>query len=255
MKIITWNVNGVRAVYGKGFLDWLAPSQADVVFLQETKAHQEQLSPELISPPGYQSAWFSAQKKGYSSVCAYYQKKPDEIQKGIGVDEYDAEGRSITLFYGKTALIGAYFPNSQDLGARLPYKLGFCNAMLAYCAALRKKGYGIMLCGDYNIAHRPIDLARPDENENNAGYLPEEREWMTEFLSKGYVDCFREIHGDVTKHYTWWTFRANARARNVGWRIDYTNVSDNLKGKVKDCRIHPDVMGSDHCPVSLVLAD
>ncbi|MDL5053131.1 exodeoxyribonuclease III [Oscillatoria laete-virens NRMC-F 0139] len=255
MKIVTWNVNGIRAAHGKGFLNWLDDSDADVVFLQETKIQENQLPEELVSPGDYQSAWFSAERKGYSSVAAYFREKPDRIEKGMGAPEYDCEGRSITVFFGKLALIGAYFPNSQDLGARLSYKIGFNDAILAYCDKLRGAGYEIVLTGDYNVAHRPIDLARPDENEKNAGYLPEERAWMTKFLSSGYVDSFRHLHGDIPAQYSWWTFRANARARNVGWRIDYTNVSAGLTARLKACDIHPDVMGSDHCPVSLALAD
>ncbi|MDX2225658.1 MAG: exodeoxyribonuclease III [Verrucomicrobiae bacterium] len=255
MKIYTWNVNGIRAAREKGFLDWLGESRADVVFLQETKIQPDQLDPALSHPPGYGSEWFSAQKKGYSSVAAYFKKEPDEIQKGMGVAEYDAEGRSITLFYGKLALIGAYFPNSQEGGARLDYKIGFCEALYRYCAALRKKGNQIMLCGDYNIAHREIDLARPRENERNAGYLPEERAWYTGFLEGGYVDAFRHLHGDKPHQYTWWTFRAGARARNIGWRIDYTNVSADLAPRTVACEIHPGVKGSDHCPVSIELRE
>lgn len=255
MKITTWNVNGIRAARGKGFLDWLSESGSDVVFLQETKIQENQLPEDLIEPGDYQSAWFSAVKKGYSSVGVYFREKPDKIEKGMGIPEYDVEGRSISVFYDKLVFIGAYFPNSQDLGARLHYKIGFNDAILSYCDKLRGQGYEIVLTGDYNVAHRPVDLARPSENEKNAGYLPEERQWMDKFLSAGYVDSFRYMHGDIPAQYSWWTFRANARARNVGWRIDYTNVSEDLSGRIKACDIHPNVMGSDHCPVNLVLAD
>ncbi len=253
MKIVTWNVNGIRAAREKGFIDWLESSDADVLFIQETKIQENQLPDELIKTPTYYSSWFSAQKKGYSSVAVYFRETPDRIEKGLGVSDYDIEGRSITAFYGKIAMIGAYFPNSQELGARLKYKLGFNESMLLYCNQLQKEGYSIVLTGDFNVAHKPIDLARPSENEKNAGYLPEEREWMSYFLDSGYVDSFRYLHGDIPAQYSWWTFRANARARNVGWRIDYTNVSQDISGQIKACDIHQNVMGSDHCPVSLVI--
>ncbi|MCB0327585.1 MAG: exodeoxyribonuclease III [Bdellovibrionales bacterium] len=250
MKILSWNVNGIRAAEKKGFLDWLTKQKADFVCIQETKAHKEQLEEKLIHPASYESYWFSAQKKGYSSVACYTKSSPLEVHYGMGIEAFDIEGRVLSLEYSDFVLINAYFPNSQDLGKRLDYKLDFCQAMLHYCQEWRQKGKHIILCGDYNIAHKEIDLKRPQANQQSAGFLPEEREWMSQYLSHGYIDIFREFEPGPD-HYTWWSYRAGARPRNVGWRIDYFTCNPEMKDKLLSCTHQTKVMGSDHCPIEL----
>ncbi|MEZ4703908.1 MAG: exodeoxyribonuclease III [Bdellovibrionota bacterium] len=252
MKILSWNVNGIRAVQKKGFLDWFSAQDADIVCIQETKAHKEQLDEDLIHPQSYNSFWFSAEKKGYSSVATYCKKEPLNIHYGMNDKAFDIEGRTLTVEYKDFVVINAYFPNSQDLGKRLSYKIEFCNSMLEYCNQWRKAGKHIVLCGDYNIAHKEIDLKRPKANEQNAGFLPEERAWMSEYLRQGYVDVFRNFEPGPN-HYTWWSYRANARANNVGWRIDYFTCNPEFQDRLKGCFHQNDVMGSDHCPIELNL--
>ena len=278
MKIISWNVNGIRAVEKKGFCDWLLASEADVICIQETKAHPSQLTQNLLLPGSeenlifsipeknasspvavinenakYQSYWSSAKKAGYSSTAIYTKIKPDKIEL-LGEPLYDDEGRVLSAYFGKTVVISAYFPNSQNQGARLDYKLGFCEAIFKYLNKLVEQGYNIVLCGDYNIAHKPIDLANPKANEGNAGYLPEEREWMEFFTTNGYVDTFRKFCSEP-KQYTWWSYRARAREKDIGWRIDYQCVNKAFEDKVKSSKILKDVMGSDHCPIEIEIKD
>jgi exodeoxyribonuclease-3 len=257
MRILSWNVNGLRAVEKRGFIPWLAEESPDALCLQETKAHPDQLSPELLSPRNkdgkvYASFWASAQKKGYSGVAIYSRAKPLEV-KPLGIAEFDNEGRVLQAECKDFTLISAYFPNSQDGGARLGYKLDFCAAMLELCNTLVSRGRHFVLCGDYNIAHTPIDLARPRENEGNAGYLPEERAWMDAYTAAGHVDTFRHFHPGEPGHYSWWSYRAGARERNVGWRIDYHCVDKAFLPKVTASLIRPDIEGSDHCPVQIEL--
>ena len=256
MRILSWNVNGIRAVEKRGFLDWFLKEAPDVLCLNETKAEPGQLSPKLINPQteknSYHSYWASAKKKGYSGVAIYSKVEPNEV-RFMGKDEFDGEGRTLIAEFDDFSLIAAYFPNSQDAGKRLDYKLGFCDAMLRLCNSLVKKGRHFLLCGDYNIAHTPIDLARPKANEGNAGYLPEERAWMDTFTGAGHVDTFRHFHPGETDHYTWWSYWGTARERNVGWRIDYHCVDRDFLPKVKYSIIRPDVAGSDHCPVEIKL--
>ncbi|MDR2258375.1 MAG: exodeoxyribonuclease III [Treponema sp.] len=257
MRILSWNVNGVRAVEKRGFVRWLADESPDILCLQETKAHPDQLSPELISPrnrdgKAYASFWASARKKGYSGTAIFCRTKPLDV-KPLGIAEFDDEGRVLQAEFKDFTLISAYFPNSQDGGARLGYKLDFCAAMLELCDALAAKGRHFVLCGDYNIAHTPIDLARPKENEGNAGYLPEERAWMDAYTAAGHVDTFRHFHPGEGGHYSWWSYRGGARERNVGWRIDYHCTDRAFLPKVKSSVIRPDVGGSDHCPVQIEL--
>lgn len=253
MKIISWNVNGIRAVEKKGFKEWLLASGADVVCIQETKAHPGQLAPELLSPSGegveYKSYFHSAKKPGYSGTAIYSKTEPDSVEP-MGDERFDDEGRVTIAKFGKLAVISAYFPNSQEAGARLDYKLAFCDAMLKKCDELVSAGFDIVLCGDYNIAHKPIDLANPKTNEGNPGYLPEERAWMDTFTSAGYVDTFRHFCAEP-KMYTWWSYRFHAREKNVGWRIDYQCVNPSFIDKVKSSTILADVMGSDHCPIQI----
>jgi exodeoxyribonuclease-3 len=252
MRIVSFNVNGIRAAERQGFVDWLVQDSPDVLCLNETKAEPGQLSPELLNPPvrgkPYAVFWASAQKRGYSGVAIYTKEQPLDV-KFMGKSEFDDEGRVLQAEFRDFTLIAAYFPNSQDAGARLDYKLAFCDAMLKLCNTLVRKGKHLVLCGDYNIAHTPIDLARPKANEGNAGYLPEERAWMDKFTGAGYVDTFRHFHPGEGGHYSWWSYRANARERNIGWRIDYHCVDKAFMPHVKSSIIRPNVHGSDHCPV------
>ena len=245
--VISWNVNGIRSAERKGFLPWLASCGADIVCVQETKIQPGQLTRELSSPKGYTSYWYSAVKKGYSSVGAYCREEPLSVSP-LGIERFDGEGRVQVLEFKGFSLINAYFPNSREAGARLDYKLDFCDSLLAFAKKLVKKGKNILISGDYNIAHTAIDLARPKENEGNAGYLPEERAWMDRFLSSGYVDTFRMFTPDPG-HYSWWSYRGGARGRNVGWRIDYHCVNEAFRSRVAAAEILKNVEGSDHCPV------
>lgn len=255
MKILCWNVNGVRSVGRKGFFDWLLRESPEVLCLQEVKCQTHQLEESYLAPLGYQSAWHCAQKLGYSGVAVYFKVNhpPKNIREGIGNPKIDFEGRVLILEYENFTLINAYFPNSQPDHARLGFKLEFCQVFLNYCQGLIKAGHNLIICGDFNIAHEEIDLANPKTNVETAGFLPEERAWMTKFLNKGYVDVFRHRHLGETGHYTWWSYRPGVRKRNIGWRIDYFVVNEAFLSKVKDCVIMPDVMGSDHCPVELIL--
>lgn len=253
MNIISWNVNGIRAVEKKDFIPWLLSSGADVVCIQETKANPSQLSDELLNPCGngvsYHSYFSSAKKAGYSGTAIYSLTEPDKVTT-LGVSEFDDEGRVTAAFYGSTVVISAYFPNSQEAGARLPYKLDFCKEMLSFCDALVASGKNIVLSGDYNIAHTPIDLANPKTNEGNPGYLPEERSWMDTFTSSGYVDTFRHFCPEP-RQYTWWSYRFHAREKDIGWRIDYQCVNASFLSSVKSSKILKNVLGSDHCPIEV----
>ncbi|MDR0557496.1 MAG: exodeoxyribonuclease III [Treponema sp.] len=258
MRILSWNVNGVRAVEKKGFLQWLRNESPDMLCLQETKAEPGQLSKELLNPVDnagapYFTYWASAKKKGYSGTAIFSKIEPLRTQN-LGLSEFDDEGRVLQADYPDFSLICAYFPNAQEGGARLPYKLAFCVAMLKHCDALVEQGRRIVLCGDYNIAHEYIDLARPAENEGNSGFLPEERAWMDAWLAAGYIDVFRHFHPGEPGHYSWWTYRGGARERNVGWRIDYHCVDKGFLPRVEKSVIRSDVFGSDHCPVEIYLS-
>ncbi|MDR3284007.1 MAG: exodeoxyribonuclease III [Treponema sp.] len=256
MQIYSWNVNGIRSVEKKDFIPWLFSSGADIVCVQETKANPGQLSPSLKFPERdgvtYTSYWASAKRPGYSGTAVYCKTKPDAVFV-LGNSAFDDEGRVLAVRYGNLVVICAYFPNSQEAGARLPYKLDFCAAMLDFCQSLVSGGKNIVLCGDYNIAHKPIDLKHPKANEGNPGYLPEERAWMDTFTSSGFVDTFRHFCQDPDQ-YTWWSYRFHAREKNAGWRIDYQCVNERLLPAVKSSVICPSVIGSDHCPVKLELA-
>jgi exodeoxyribonuclease-3 len=240
----------------RGFTDWLAKENPDILCLNETKAEPGQLSPQLLNPPvkgkPYESFWASAKKKGYSGVAIYTKEKPQDV-RFLGKPEFDDEGRALIADYRDFTLIAAYFPNSQDAGRRLDYKLAFCDVILKLCNSLVKKGRHFLLSGDYNVAHTPIDLARPKQNEGNAGYLPEERAWMDKFTKAGHVDTFRHFHPGETGHYTWWSYMGQARAKNIGWRIDYHCVDKDLLSRVKSSIIRPEVINSDHCPVEILL--
>lgn len=252
MKLLSWNVNGIRACIKKGFFDWFDQAQADFVCLQETKAQMDQLDLTTLSPKGYQSFWHSAEKKGYSGVAVYTKHEPLNVTRGLGDHYHDTEGRVLTLEMKDFVLVNAYFPNSQRDHARLDVKLAFCDAMQEHLDAWVAKGKNVILCGDYNIAHKEIDLANPKTNTNNAGFLPEERAWMTTHLENGYVDAFRKFE-QGPDHYTWWSYRPTIRERNIGWRIDYFTVNQDFEDQLKNCFHQPEVMGSDHCPLGLEL--
>jgi len=249
--ILSWNVNGIRAVGKKGFSEWLRAADPDILCVQETKAHPEQVPPEVAQPEGYHVYWASAVKKGYSGVAVYTRKEPMEVSP-MGIDRFDDEGRLLQLHFEDFVLITAYFPNSQAAGKRLDYKIDFCNELKKVCDGHVAAGRRVVLCGDYNISHKPIDLARPKENEQSAGYLPEERAWMDEFIEGGYVDTFRMFNSEGG-NYTWWSMITKGRERNVGWRLDYHCVDEETAGLVRSAGILNDVMGSDHCPVSVTL--
>ncbi len=251
MRILSWNVNGLRAVLKKGFLEWLEKESPDIICLQEIKAKPEQIPKSAQNVNGYHVIWQSAQRPGYSGTATYCKTEPLSVTD-MNVVRFDEEGRVQALEFKDFTLINAYFPNSRPERARLDYKLDFCEQMTAFCNDLVKKGHHIVLCGDYNIAHNEIDLARPKGNEESPGFYIEERQAMTEFLKNGYIDTFRHFVKEPD-HYTWWSYRARARERNVGWRIDYHCVDEKLLPKVKSVGILSDVLGSDHCPVELVL--
>lgn len=250
-KIISWNVNGVRAITRSGFMDWLQETKPDIVCLQETKAHPEDLPEEILAPKGYMSLWNPAQKKGYSGTGAYVRKDPNRVYT-MGDPEYDDEGRVQVIEYDNFTILNGYWPNSQDKRARLPYKLSFVDAISQFACDLVSRGKNVILCGDFNIAHKEIDLARPKDNQNCAGFYKEEREAMQKFIDCGFVDSFRHFN-QYPGHYTWWSYRSGARERNVGWRIDYHCVNKDFADRLKDATILCEVHGSDHCPVGITL--
>ena len=252
IKILSWNVNGIRAVLKKGFLLWLKKESPDILCLQETKASCGQLPPELLYPPGYHAFWNSAARPGYSGVATFAKEKPLSIKNGFGIPRYDEEGRVLETEFKDFILFNIYFPNGKMNQERLRYKMDFYEECLKYFMKLKKKGKKLIVCGDYNTAHKEIDLARPKENSKVSGFLPMEREWMDKLVASGFLDTFRLFHQDPG-HYSWWDLMTRARERNVGWRIDYHFISENLKPHLKDAFILPEVTGSDHCPVGILL--
>jgi exodeoxyribonuclease-3 len=249
VKLISWNVNGLRAAMGKGFMDAFSALDADVFCLQETKLQPGQIALDL---PGYHQYWNYAEKKGYSGTAVFTRQEPLSVRYGMGVDEFDHEGRVITLEYPDFFFITVYTPNSQDGLARLPYRMQWEDAFLAYLKGLEKEK-PVVFCGDLNVAHREIDIKNPKSNIHNAGFTQEERDKMTALLETGFVDTFRYFHPDVTGAYSWWSYRFHARENNAGWRIDYFIVSQALTPRLASACIHPEIFGSDHCPVELVL--
>ena len=249
LKFISWNVNGLRAVVGKNFLEAFSSLDADFFSLQETKLQEGQIDLQI---PGYYSYWNYAEKKGYSGTAIFTRHKPLGVSYGLGIEEHDKEGRVITLEYEKFYLVNAYVPNSQDELKRLDYRMKWEDALKSYLMDLSKKK-GVVYCGDLNVAHKEIDLKNPKTNRMNPGFTDEEREKMTALLSSGFTDTFRYLYPDKENIYSWWSYRFRAREKNTGWRIDYFIVSDDLKDKVKEAGIHTEILGSDHCPVSLVL--
>ncbi len=251
ITVLSWNVNGLRAIEKKGFLDWVKGSGADIICIQETKVQEDRISEELKHPDGYRSYWACAERKGYSGVGVFTRIDPVSVNP-LGIHEFDSEGRVLVLEFPQFVLINAYFPNSQEEGSRLPYKLKFCETLRHFALDLVSRGKRVLISGDYNIAHKPIDLANPKANEKNPGYLPEEREWMDTFIASGFVDTFRMFIQEGG-HYTWWTYRFKAREKNIGWRIDYHCVNSAFAPHVQEAKILKEVMGSDHCPVSVTL--
>lgn len=252
MKMVSWNVNGLRSVHTKGFFDFIDQAKADLICLQEIKVNPDVLKEPLVHPKGYHSFWNPAEKLGYSGVAVYSRNEPLKVTKGIGDKSTDHEGRVLTLEFEDFALVNSYFPNSQRDHARLPEKLEFCKKMRKHLDSFKKKGKHVIVCGDFNIAHKEIDLKNPKTNTKNAGFLPEERAWMEELLSNGYIDTFREFEkgGD---HYTWWSYRPGVREKNIGWRLDYFVSNDEHRDRLTAASHLHKVMGSDHCPVLLTL--
>jgi len=248
-RFLSWNVNGLRAVEKKGFVERIIEWDADLVALQEIKAHPEQLSETVRNIPGYTAYWFSAQKKGYAGVATYSKEQPLSVLYGIDHHDHDYEGRVLTLEFGDFYFVNAYFPNSQHGLVRMDYKLRFNRDLLTFAQTLAAKK-SVVICGDFNVAHKEIDLTNPKQNEKNPGYAPEERAWMDQFLEAGFVDTFRMFNQEPGQ-YTWWSYRFNARERNIGWRIDYFWVDEKSKRRVTEAAILHDIMGSDHCPVVL----
>ncbi len=251
-EILCWNVNGVRAVRGKGFLEWLYRESPDILCLQETKASPEQLDKDLREPEGYHAFWSYPERKGYSGVATLTKEKPLRVQNGFGIQEFDIEGRVIITEHSEFTLLNVYFPNGKKDAIRLKYKMDFYDAFLEFVDRLKAKGERLILCGDFNTAHKEIDLARPKENEKISGFLPMEREWMDKLVAHGYVDTFRHFNKEPNQ-YTWWDLKSGARERNVGWRLDYFFVSENLLESVTKAFILSQVMGSDHCPAGIML--
>ena len=252
MKVISWNVNGLRAVHKKGFLVWFNGEDPEIMCLQETKAHEEQLPEEIRSIEGYSSFFSTPEKKGYSGVGLYTKKAPESVQYGFG-DRFDSEGRTIIADFEEFVLFNIYFPNGKRSAERLQYKMDFYDAFLAYAEKTRQSGKHVVACGDVNTAHREIDLARPKENVKISGFLPQERAWMDKFLAKGYKDTLRIFNQDPD-NYSYWDQMTRARDRNVGWRIDYFFVDQEFAERLTGAFILANVMGSDHCPVGIEIA-
>ena len=246
-KLISWNVNGLRACVKKGFLDYFNEMDADIFCVQETKLQEGQIDLEL---EGYYDYWNYAEKKGYSGTAVFTKEKPISVKMGLGIEEHDNEGRVITLEYDKFFLVNVYTPNSQQKLARLEYRMSWEDVFRNYLKDL-EKNKPVILCGDLNVAHKEIDLKNPSSNRKNAGFSDEERSKMSELLNSGFTDTFRYFYPDIEGVYPWWSYRFNARANNAGWRIDYFIVSQSLNDKLEDAKIHTSIEGSDHCPVEL----
>ncbi|MGA0834118.1 MAG: exodeoxyribonuclease III [Candidatus Kapaibacteriota bacterium] len=254
MKVISFNVNGIRAIMKKGFLDYVHQTKPDVLFLQETKADEDQIPEDVRAVDGYHTFWHSCErKKGYSGVGVLTRIQPDNVCTKIGVEDIDNEGRVIEVQVGDLSLYGVYFPNGSQGNKRVPYKLAFYDALFERCEQQRTDGRRIVVCGDYNTAHHPIDLARPKENEKTTGFLPEERVKLDELVEKGWLDSFREYYPETAEKYSYWDYFTKARERNVGWRIDYHWITQDLRPNLKNAFIQADVTGSDHCPVGIIL--
>jgi exodeoxyribonuclease-3 len=253
IKIMSWNVNGIRSLLKKGFVNWLQEAQPDILCLQEVKIQPDQLPQELVQQPGYEIFWNCAERKGYSGVAVFSREKPIGMSNSMGIPKFDAEGRLQRLDFDTFTLFNVYFPNGKMGPDRLQFKMDFYDAFLSMTEQLRSEGKSVIFVGDVNTAHNEIDIARPKENSKISGFLPIEREWMDKLDSLGYVDTFRKFYPD-TVQYSWWDLKSGARKRNVGWRLDYVYTTPELLDRVKSAYILPDVEGSDHCPVGIDLA-
>jgi len=252
MRILSWNVNGIRAADRKGLFTWFQNQHPDILCLQEIKSTIDQIPPHLRNTPGYYTYFNPAKRKGYSGVATYSKPKPHNIKKGFGIEKFDTEGRVLITDYSSFLLFNIYYPNGKKNDERLEYKLEFYDAFLTIADELRAQGNNIVVCGDFNTAHTEIDLANPKQNEKYSGFLPVERAWMDTFIDHGYIDTFRHFN-KKPQQYSWWTYRSNARQRNIGWRIDYFFINKEFLPSLKNAFIMPEVMGSDHCPVGIDL--
>ncbi|WP_291578541.1 exodeoxyribonuclease III [Clostridium sp. UBA6640] len=250
MKIYSWNVNGLRAMLKKDFIPWIMELSPDILCIQETKLQEDNLDENITNIEGYHSYFSHGIKKGYSGVAIYTKAKPESIKNGIGIERFDIEGRILIAEYEDFTLMNIYFPNGQSSEERLQYKMEFYDAILDFCNTEVSKGTNLIICGDYNTAHTPMDIKNAKANEKTSGFLPMERAWIDKFISNGYIDTFRYINPDEIK-YSWWSYRFKARERNAGWRIDYFFVSDNMINRVSKAEILNEVLGSDHCPITL----
>jgi exodeoxyribonuclease-3 len=251
LKVLSYNVNGIRAALKKGFASWLEATQADVICLQETKALKEQVETAFLEELGYHHYWFSAQKKGYSGVAIFSKQKPNKISYGSGIDHMDAEGRILRIDFDRVSIMSLYLPSGTNL-ARLDYKFQFMDEFRQYIDQLKETLPNLIICGDYNICHEAIDIHDPIRNKNVSGFLPEERQWLDAFMKSGFIDSFRHLNPEPHQ-YSWWSYRANARANNKGWRIDYALVSSSLEKHISRSFLLPQAMHSDHCPVGVEL--
>jgi exodeoxyribonuclease-3 len=253
MKIVSYNVNGIRSALSKGLIEWVAINRPDVFCIQETKASADQVDLSAFEQMGYQASWHSAEKKGYSGVCTFYKKQPDLILCGMGISEYDKEGRVLRCDWGDLTLLNCYFPSGTTGDIRQGVKMRFLADFMHFIVELKKVRKQIVVLGDYNIAHQEIDIHDPKGNKNSSGFLPEERAWMTQWFASGFIDTFRNLHPEK-QEYSWWSFRAGARSKNKGWRIDYIAVSENLRPSIIYAGHDNNAVHSDHCPVLLELA-
>lgn len=254
LKIVSYNVNGVRAALKKDLLAWLDTEKPDVFCMQETKAQSDQVDPEVFKALGYEyQYWHSAEKKGYSGVATFSKVKADKVVEGMKIKKYDIEGRMLRTDFGDITLLNCYFPSGSASELRHEFKIEFLHDLKPWVDKLLKKRKNVVLVGDYNVIHQDIDIHNPKKNDKRSGCRPAEREWMKEWFEGDFIDAFRQIHGDVEEHFTWWSFRAGSRQRNKGWRIDYISASKALKERILDANQHKDAMHSDHCPTSVVL--
>lgn len=253
MKIISYNVNGIRAAMKKGFAEWLGKENPDIIGIQEIKAHEDQVECSVFEDLGYHLYWFPAEKKGYSGVAIFSKIKPKKVHYGMGLDRYDAEGRVLQADYDDFSFISAYFPSGTTGDVRQDFKYAFLDDIHGYMQDLQKQYPEVILSGDYNICHKAIDIHNPVSNKNTSGFLPDERAWMDKFTESGFVDTFRHFHQEPHQ-YTWWSYRANARMKNLGWRIDYHMASEMMRPRLRNAGILPDIKHSDHCPIYLEIS-